>query len=97
MSRIEFLVTLNGTSENPYARLGLIRNPFPALADAHLPPVVEDTLADLAAGPIHGHADLRRRLAGWSPEFIELCIASYKPGRITRFAVSFDDQGETSE
>jgi hypothetical protein len=94
MATTEFVVVLNGTHHNPYESLGLSRNPFPAVADASLPAGVEDTLADLGSRPIVGWEDIRTRLAGWSTEFVQLCLSEYKPGRVVRFKVTFDDDPE---
>lgn len=81
-------VKLNGTNANPYERLGLTRNPFPRIPKAEYA-AANDLLARLEAEPIVDVTELRERLAGCSPEFIELCCKSYKPGQMTEFGIEW--------
>lgn len=81
-------VTINGTTENPWGRYGLTCNPFPQLAKAEFSRG-ERQIASLDGDPVTDEADLRERLAGFSAEFIELCVSQYQPGQRVRFAVTF--------
>lgn len=81
-------ITLNGTDENPWHRYGLKCNPFPQIPKAEATEA-NRILQALDSEPIADVADLRRRLEGCTPEFIELCIAQFKPGERVRFVVEF--------
>ncbi len=85
---MKFEVSLNGTDSNPFTKLGLTQNPFPAIPKAEYE-VVNVTLADLGARPIKDAEDIRCRLIGWSAEFIELCVTNFIPGKITKFTVEY--------
>jgi hypothetical protein len=94
--KLTLRVTLNGTDANPWHRFGLKLNPFPQIARAELTGAMRQ-LASLDGDPIRDEADLRARLRGWSEEFIEACLANFKPGKRTRFVVSFPgSRGEAS-
>jgi len=83
---MKFEVSLNGTDTNPFIKLGLTQNPFPAIPKGGYD-VVNVTLGDLGARPIKDSEDIRCRLRGWSDEFIELCVSNFVPGEITKFTV----------
>jgi hypothetical protein len=81
-------VTLNGTERNPWHTYGLRQNPFPQLGKAEYH-AGERQLASLDGDPLRGPHDIRARLRGFSEEFIELCIAQFRPGRRVSFTVVF--------
>lgn len=84
------VVTINGTDQNRWARYNLRANPFPQIARSE--PSAEaanQVLRALDSEPIPDEAELRRRLTGCSPEFIEGCVERYRPGQVVRFAISF--------
>jgi hypothetical protein len=81
-------VTLNGTRVNPWRALGLRCNPFPAIPRAEAE-VANAIVRDLDAEPITDEADLRRRLSGCTPEFVEGCVARFRPGERVRFVITF--------
>lgn len=81
-------VELNGTSENPYHRWGLVQNPFPQIARAEFASQCLH-LQKLGAAPIPNTAYIRKHLQGWSPEFVELCCQKFKPGEYVTFTVNF--------
>ena len=83
---MRFQVALNGTSVNPFERLGLKVNPFPAIPKAEYESV-NDTLRDLEARPIKDSDDIRTRLQGWSDEFIQGCVDRFIPGEMVKFMV----------
>ncbi len=86
--KMKFEVSLNGTDSNPFTKLGLTQNPFPAIPKGGYE-VVNTTLADLGSRPIKDSEDIRCRLRGWSEEFIELCISNFVLGKITKFTVEY--------
>jgi hypothetical protein len=83
-------VTLNGTGVNPFYKMGLRMNPFPQIARGEVDAAMWQ-LNSLDAEPITGPDDIRSRLAGWSEEFIQLCIEQFKPGERHSFTVTFPD------
>lgn len=83
-------VRLNGTATNPYHRMGLTRNPFPQIGLAEYD-AAERALAALAADPIPDTDHIRRVLAGFSPEFVDVCCLKYRPGEMVVFAVTFPE------
>jgi hypothetical protein len=88
-------VVLNGTNENPYHKMGLKRNPFPTIARADLRfRAANEILADLAANPIRDVDDLRRRMEGCTPEFVEGCVARFQKGKRVRFTINFPDESD---
>ena len=91
---MELEVVLNGTNENPYHKFGLKQNPFSQLADARFDPYVLK-LQSLGAEPIKDVQHIRKMLAGWSQEFVDLCCQKFEPGKMVRFKVSFRFPGET--
>jgi hypothetical protein len=94
--RQAFEVTINGTDENPWYAFGLTQNPFPQIPVRQLQRAMEQ-LASLDGEPIkpEGYAtEIRKRLEGWSEEFVLLCIQNYKPGQRISFEV-YLPEGQT--
>ena len=92
-SGMRIKVFLNGTSVNPYHALGFTRNPFPQLGRAEYD-AAERQISLLGADPIPpvGAEDyIRKTLAGFTSEFIELCVRNYKPGELAVFEVEFPE------
>jgi len=84
-------VYLNGTDTNPFQKWGLRQNPFPQLARAETD-IFEHRLNKLGGDPIprdRPEAYIREVLAGFSTEFIDLCVAKYRPGEMVQFVVHF--------
>lgn len=84
-------VSINGTDKNPWHRFGLTQNPFPQLARVETD-AGEQQIASLDGDPVTSVEDIRTRLAGFSEEFITLCVAQWQPGVRVRFAVTFPDR-----
>ena len=83
---------LNGTNENPYHKMGFTMNPFPQLGKAELNGVMMQ-VNSLDGDPIRGPEDIRQRLEGWDPKFVDMLIEKYYiPGQRTRFVVEFPDE-----
>jgi hypothetical protein len=85
-------VDLNGTVTNPFHKWGLTQNPF-----LHSPKMEYDgacrQLASLGGDPIpHNAAEgyIRKCLTGFSPEFVDLCVAQFRPGEMVRFEVFWE-------
>lgn len=89
-------VTLNGTDRNPWHAYGLRCNPFPQLGKAEYH-AGERQLASLDGDPLRSAADIRDRLRGFTEEFIELCIAQFRPGRRISFEVVFPASREAGQ
>jgi hypothetical protein len=85
---VRVTVRLNGTEVNPYHKLGLIGNPFPAIPKAEFA-TANRLLANLASEPITSLEDLETRLEGCSEEFIAGCKERYEPGKMVEFVVEF--------
>ncbi len=86
-------VRLNGTSVNPFHKLGLTQNPFPQLAKYEYL-VAEKQLAKLGGDPIphDRYAEyIRETLKGFDKEFVEGVIARFKPGEMVKFEFTFPD------
>jgi hypothetical protein len=88
MDRIELNVTINGTGMNPWHRFGLRQNPFPQIGKAEYA-AGERKLASLDGDPVRSADDIRERLAGFDPEFVEGVIQRWQPGRRVRFKIVF--------
>lgn len=77
-------VRLNGTDKNPFHMYGLKQNPFPQIAKyeyvAHIM-----HLQKLGADPIPNVEYIRKHLEGWKPEFVELCVKNFVPGKMVEF------------
>jgi hypothetical protein len=95
-------VSLNGTATNPFIRFGLTINPFPSIALAAYdfgltanPLAAYDAgVRQLGAEPIppeRAEAYIRETLAGFSAEFVDLCISQYRPGEYVTFGVTFPE------
>jgi hypothetical protein len=84
-------VTINGTDRNPWHSRNLRQNPFPQLGKAEYTRG-EQQIASLDGDPIRDADDIRRRLAGFSPEFIDGVIARWRPGERVRFTITFPDR-----
>lgn len=50
---------------------------------------VQRRLAELGGEPIKDKADLRQRLQGFEPSFIEGCVQRYRPGEMVEFDITF--------
>ena len=83
MDWIELNVTINGTGINPWHRFGLRQNPFPQLGKAEYA-AGERQLASLDGNPVRTADDIRERLAGFGPAFVEGVIQRWQPGRRVR-------------
>ena len=81
-------MTINGTDTNPWAKLGTRINPFPKLAK-HEYQAMEMRLHELDGDPIRDEADIRQRLDGFKPEFVDGVIARWQPGKRVRFTITF--------
>jgi hypothetical protein len=88
MDRIEVNVTINGTGMNPWHRFGLRQNPFPQIGKAEYA-AGEHKLASLDGDPVRTADDIRERLAGFDPEFVEGVIQRWQPGHRVRFKIVF--------
>jgi hypothetical protein len=95
MDRIELYVTINGTGMNPWHRFGLRQNPFPQTGKAEYA-AGERKLASLDGDPVRTADDIRERLAGFAPEFVEGVIRRWQPGRRVRFKIVFPDRRNTA-
>lgn len=83
-------IKLNGTEENPYHKYGLTRNPFPQIGKyewSH----VDHLLANLEAEPIKDDLDLRDRLKGCDPDFIQVCCERFQKGKMVVFELTFPE------
>jgi hypothetical protein len=81
-------VSINGTEENPFAKWGLLCNPFPQIAEAEFVAGCMQ-LNKLAAGPVRSVEQIREILTGFSVEFVELACEKYKPGERVTYVVDF--------
>jgi len=84
-------IRLNGLKENPWHRFGLKQNPFPQIGKAEYDQG-ERQLNSLDGEPIKDANDIRARLKGFDPEFIEGVVARFKPGERVEFEVTFPDR-----
>ena len=96
MERIELNVTVNGTDTNPWHRFGLRQNPFPQTGKAEYA-AGERQLASLDGDPVRTSDDIRERLAGFDPKFVEGVIRRWQPGRRVSFKVMFPSRRNTAE
>ena len=96
MDRIELNVTINGTDMNPWHRFGLRQNPFPQIGKAEYA-AGERKLASLDGNPVRTADDIRERLAGFDPAFVEGVIQRWQPGRRVRFKIVFPGGRNTAE
>ena len=83
-------VRLNGTDTNPYERLGLQANPFPAIPKAEYG-YANSVLREMDAQPFPTweamEAFLRRHQT--TEEFIAVCKKEYRPGERVEFVVEW--------
>lgn len=91
---IELSFTINGTDTNPYARWSLKQNPFPSTPYKEFN-LVSLRLNSLGGEPIRSAEDIRERLAGFDPAFVDRVVAAWKPGKIVRIKITFP-RGRTS-
>lgn len=84
-------VRINGTGENPWHRMGLTQNPFPQLGKAEWTRA-EMMVNSLNGDPVRSAGDIRARLPGFSQEFIDGCIARWRPGERVEFIVEWPDE-----
>ena len=84
---VTFVVELNGTDENPYHRFGVTQNPFP-LGDAEYDAAYR-IVQSLGGDPIPDIDYIKRKLQGFSQEFVDLCCRKFEKGKMVRFGVSF--------
>ena len=96
MDRIELNVTINSTDINPWHRFGLRQNPFPQIGKAEYA-AGERKLASLDGDPVRTADDIRERLAGFDPAFVEGVIQRWQPGRRVRFKIVFPGGRNTAE
>jgi hypothetical protein len=81
-------VTINGTGANPWHRWNLTCNPFPQLGKAEFA-AGERALASLDGDPVTCAQDIRDRLPGFAPAFVDGVIARWRPGERVRFTLTF--------
>jgi hypothetical protein len=90
ISMVRIIVRLNGTNKNPYHALGFRCNPFPQVAKTELM-ALQQRLNELGGDPIKDENDLRNRLKGFEPAFIEGCVQRFKPGEMVTFTIEFPE------
>lgn len=86
---VTLVVTINGTDSNPFARWGMRQNPFPQVSTSQAPIGGQLALASLGGEPVTSEQDIRDRLTGFAPDFIEGVIARWVPGQIVKFTITF--------
>ena len=89
--QLKVTVRLNGTDHNPWHKYGLKQNPFPQIARAEYDRGCQQ-INSLNGDPIKDADDIRQRLQGFSKEFIELCVAKFRPGETVVFNVFFPER-----
>jgi hypothetical protein len=87
---MELTIRLNGTSENPYHKLGTTCNPFSQIADAQYDKYVMQ-VQQLGADPIPDTDFIRKHLQGFSQEFIDLLCRRFEKGKMVEFRVKFNE------
>jgi hypothetical protein len=83
-------VRLNGTTTNPFHKMGLKCNPFPPIPKYEYV-TANHILRDLGSEPITDLDNLRNRLKGCSAEFVELCCQQFEKGKMIEFQIRFPD------
>lgn len=83
-------ISLNGTKENPFHKLGLSCNPFPQTGTTGYDAACM-ILQSLGADPIPNKEYIREKLKGFGQELIDLCCEQYKEGEYVKFTVTFED------
>lgn len=86
-------IAINGTDQNPWHKIGMVRNPFPQLGRTEYG-AFEAAVNSLDGDPITHPQEIRRRLHGFNEDFIRGCVARYKPGHRVKFTVAFPDWPE---
>jgi hypothetical protein len=86
--QVEVTFTINGTRTNPFAYWGLSQNPFPS-SGIHEFAAAEARLASLGGEPVLSEDDIRDRLRGFDPAFVERCIRAWVPGQIVHITMRF--------
>ena len=85
---VKLRIALNGTDQNPYHKYGLTQNPFPQIAQAeYVNPVL--IIQSLGGDPIPDTDYIRKKLKGFSKEFVELCCSRFVKGAMVEFEVTF--------
>jgi hypothetical protein len=87
---VKLIVRLNGTSENPWHKMGLTQNPFPQIARAEYDRHCLH-LAALDGDPIPNTDYIRSHLKGWPDEFVDLCCSQFKKGEQVEFEVHWKE------
>lgn len=85
---MKMVVRLNGTNGNPYHKMGLTMNPFPQHGQAEHNEM-DMRIQALAGDPIKDTNDLKKRLAGFTQEFIDICLREFVPGKMVEFTVTW--------
>jgi hypothetical protein len=71
--------------------MNLKQNPFPQIGLAEFD-AGDHQLNSLDGEPIKGPDDIRKRLKGFDPEFIEGVIKRFQPGKRVSFMVTFPEE-----
>jgi hypothetical protein len=83
-------ICLNGTDANPFHKWGLKQNPFPQTGKRE-----EDRhclhIQALGGDPIPDIDYIRRHLAGWSQELIDICCRRFVKGEYVRFTLFWNE------
>jgi len=90
VAMVTIRIRINGTDTNPWHKLGMKQNPFPQLGKMKYDRA-EMMLNSLDGDPIKDPQDIRERLKGFDPEFIEGCIKRYRPGERVEFTIIFPE------
>ena len=88
--KLQLRVALNGTDTNLFHKWGLKQNPFPQLGIAEYDRHCLHLQA-LGADPIPDIGHIRRHLAGWSSEFVNLCCEQFRKGEYRVFFVELPE------
>lgn len=81
-------VRINGSNINPWSSMGMKANPFPQIPKAEFSGANE-LLRRLDSAPIKSEKQLREILVGCTPEFIDVCVRQYTPGKRISFDIEF--------
>jgi hypothetical protein len=85
---VELTFPINGTDTNPYAKWGLRWNPFPGVPYHELQRGAMQ-LNSLGGEPIRSADDIRERLRGFEPAFVERVIRAWRPGKLVHIHLTF--------
>lgn len=83
-------VVINGGPVNVHTALGLTCNPFPVIPEAEYA-VANRMLRELDSDPLPDADSVRKILDGCDPDFVELCVKNFVPGRRIGFSVTWPD------